>query len=138
MTSDALSRPFPHAKTHLWRAIVADLAFWTAAGLLAALLSVPIGNLIDVRPLWFAVGAAGLAAGGVGLLFLLGRVLPVSRGLVWAFALTNLVVAPVLWVAAFMGALPLSAAGNRGLAMCGDAMLILGLYQLYALRQRTG
>jgi hypothetical protein len=138
MTSEALSRSFPHANAHLWRAVAADLAFWTAAGLLAALLSVPIGNLIDVRPLWFAVGAAGLAAFSVGSLFVLDRMRPVSRRLVWGFALGNLAGAPVAWLAAFLGWLPLSAAGNWGLAMCADAAFILGLYQLYVVRQRTG
>jgi hypothetical protein len=133
MTSQSLSRSIPHDP--LWPAIFADLAFWTVAGLLGALLSVPIGNLADVRPLWFAVGAGSLALAGVALLLGLGRLRPVSRGLVWAFAVGNFALAPLVWLAAVAGWLPLSSAGNWALASLGDAMLVLGLYQVWVLRK---
>jgi hypothetical protein len=137
MTSDALSRTLPQASDRLWPAIFADLAFWTATGGLAALLSVPIGRLIDVRPLWLAVGAAGLAAVSAGLVFLLDRLRPASRRIVWGFALGNLAAAPVLWLAALFGWLPLSSAANWALAACAYAMFVLCLYQLYVLRRRA-
>ena len=137
MTSDALPQSFSHADDRLWRAIVADLAFWTIAGALAAAVSAPIGDLIDVRPLWFAMGAAGLAAVSVASLLGLNRMRPVSRQLVWGFAIGNLVLAPMVWLTALLGWLPLSSFANWGLAACADAMFLLGLYQLYALRRRT-
>jgi hypothetical protein len=136
MTSDALYGPVSHANSHLWRGIVADLGFWTAAGVLVAVFSGPLGDVSGVRPLWLAVGAAGLAAGGVVLLLGLNRMRPVPRRLVWGFAATNLAAAPVVWLAALLGWLPLTPVGNWGLAACADAMFVLGLYQLYLLRQR--
>ena len=136
MTSDALYRSVPHGDARLWRAIAADLGFWTAAGVLAALFCVPIGGVIGVRPLWFAVAAAGLAVFATGLLVGLNRLRPVSRRLIWGFAVGNLVAAPVVWLAAFLAWLPLLPGGNWALAACADAMLIPGLYQLYLLRQR--
>jgi hypothetical protein len=132
MTSQSLSR----SHDHLWPAVFADLAFWTVAGLLGALLCVPIGDLANVRPLWFAVGAGALGIVAFGLLLGLGRLRPVSRGLVWSFAVGNLALAPVVWLTAFAGWLPLSSAGNWALALCGDAMLVLGLYQWSVLRKR--
>lgn len=135
MTSDALSRSVPNANTYLWRGIAADLGFWTTAGILAALLCVPIGDLIGVQPLWVAAGAAGLAAVSAGLFVGLTRLRPVSRQLVWGFAVGNLAAAPVVWLAALLAWLPLTPGGNWGLAACADAMLVLGLYQLYLLRK---
>jgi hypothetical protein len=121
----------------LWNGIVADLGFWTAAGVLAALFSVPLGGVSGVRPLWLAGGATGLAALGIVLLVGLSRLRPVPRRLVWGFAITNLASAPVVWLAALLGWLPLTAVGNWALAACADAMLLLSLYQLYLLRQRV-
>lgn len=135
MTTDAYSPSLAHTDDQLWRAILADLGFWAVAGSLAALLALPVGNLIDIRPLWFALSAAGLAVASVGLLVVLGRQRPVSRGLVRGLAIGNVAVAPVLWLTAFLGWLPLSTAGNWGLALCADAMFLIGLYQLYALRR---
>src|SRR5262245_26457150 len=108
MTSDAISRSIPTADDHLWRAIVADLAFWTVAGAVAGMLSAPIGHLIDVRPLYLAIGAGGLAVVSVGLLLGLNRTRPVSRALVWGFAVGNLALAPLGWLTALFGWLPLS------------------------------
>jgi hypothetical protein len=137
MTSDALYGPVSDGNTHLRKGIVADLGFWTAAGVLAALFSAPLGGVSGVRPLWLAVGAAGLAAVGVVLLVGLSRLRPVSRRLVWGFAIANFVAAPVVWLASLLGWLPLTSVGNWGLAVCADAMFVLGLYQLYLLRQRA-
>jgi hypothetical protein len=137
MTSQSVSRSQDQSQDQLWPAVFADLAFWTVAGLLGALLCVPIGDLADIRPLWVAVGAAGLGVVAFALLLGLGRLRPVSRGLVWAFAIGNFALAPGVWLTAFAGWLPLSSAGNWALAVCGDAMLVLGLYQLSVLRKRT-
>ena len=120
----------------LWRGISADLGFWTAAGAIGAVLSVPISDAIGVRPLWFAVGAAGLAVAAAALFVGLNRRRPVSRQLVWSFAAGNLALAPVVWLAVFLGWLPLTPAGKWGLAACADVMLVLGLYQLYTLRRQ--
>jgi bacteriorhodopsin len=123
--------------THLWKGIVADLGFWTAAGLLAALFSVPLGDVTGVEPLWLAAGAAGLVATAVVLFVGLNRLRPVPRQLVWSFAVANFASAPALWLTALLGWLPVTAVGNWALAACADAMFLLGLYQLYLLRQRA-
>ena len=72
-----------------------------------------------------------------GPLMLLGlnRMRP-TRGLIAGFVVTNLVLAPLSGAAAVLGWLPLSTAGNWALADAGVIMLVLGLWQFNALRQR--
>jgi hypothetical protein len=48
---------------------------------------------------------------------------------------SNLLLAPTVWVAAALGWLSLSTAGNWALAGAGDAALVLGIWQLAASRR---
>jgi hypothetical protein len=54
---------------------------------------------------------------------------------VLGFGVSNLLLVPTLWAAALGGWLPLSAAGNWALAGAGDVALVLGIWQLNALRR---
>ena len=81
------------------------------------------------------VGGLSFLVGGAVLLFGLNRIRPTSRGLVLSFGVSNLLLAPTLWAAAALGWLPLSAAGNWALAGAGDVALVLGIWQLAALRR---
>ena len=58
-----------------------------------------------------------------------------TRGLVAAFVVTNFVLAPLAWAAAWFGWLGLSRAGNWALADAGLVMLALGAWQLTAFRR---
>ncbi len=81
-------------------------------------------------------GGLSFVVFGVVLLLGLNRIRPTPRGLVASFAVTNFLLAPLVWAAAFFGWLPLSAAGNWALADAGAVMLVLGVWQLSALRRR--
>ena len=130
MTSTAISRPTDSSRR---RPLRADLIFWTAAGAVVAALSrplsgdwgVPRGVLLDV----------GLVFAVFGPVMLLGlnRIRP-TRGLVAGFVVTNFVLAPLAWAAAGFDWLSLSRAGNWALADAGVIMLVLGSWQLSALR----
>jgi hypothetical protein len=120
-----------------WRSIRADLVFWTLAGAVVAALS---GQLAD----WWNVPRSALLGGGLAflvvgvvLLFGLNRIRPTTGGLVASFVVTNFLLAPIVWAAAFFGWLRLSAAGNWALADAGVVMLVLGIWQLTALRRRA-
>jgi hypothetical protein len=119
-----------------WRSIVADLGFWTVVGAVVAALSGRLGD-------WWNVPRAVLLEGGLAfvvlgpiLLFGLNRARPTTRGLVASFVVTNFLLAPIVWAAAMFGWLRLSAAGNWALADAGVVMLVLGIWQLTALRRR--
>ena len=60
----------------------------------------------------------------------------VSRGLVASFVVTNFLLAPITAAAAWFGWLGLSAAGNWALADAAAVMLVLGVWQLTAVRPR--
>ena len=104
-------------------------------GGVVAALSGPLGDWWNVpRAELFGGGSAFLVA-GIALLFGLHRIRPTSRGLVLGFGVSNLLLVPTLWAAALGGWLPLSAAGNWALAGAGDVALVLGIWQLTALRR---
>jgi hypothetical protein len=65
----------------------------------------------------------------------LNRMRP-TRGLVAGFVVTNFLLAPLAWAAAWFGWLGLSHAGNWALVAAGAVMLVLGAWQLTALRRR--
>jgi hypothetical protein len=133
MTSTSFSVPARRSDDTRWRSIRADLVFWTVAGAVVAALDRPLGD-------WWNVPRAVLLAGGLsfvvlGVILLLGlnRTRPTPRGLVASFVVTNFLLAPIVWAAAFFDWLPLSAAGNWALADAGVVMLVLGVWQLTAL-----
>jgi hypothetical protein len=136
MTSTSISanpRPTDSARR---RSLRADLAFWTAAGAVVAALSEPLAHSWQVpRAVLLDVG---LAFAVLGPLLLLGlyRMRRVSRGLATAFVVTNFLLAPITAAAAWFGWLGLSAAGNWALADAAAVMLVLGFWQLTALRRR--
>lgn len=133
MTTDTLA---PSSTTHLLhRSIVVDLAFWTIVGIAAAALAVPAADLIAVQTVWLAVAAVTLAVVSGAALLGLGRLRPMPRAVVRAFAVFNLVGAPLVYVAAFFGWIPMNTAGTWALVLAGDAMLLLGIYQAFALRR---
>jgi hypothetical protein len=135
MTSATISRSSRHADHARWRSIRADLGFWTVAGAVVAALSGPLSEWWNVpRVELFVVGLSFLV-GGPALLFGLNRIRPTARGLVLGFGVSNLLLAPALWVVASLRELPLSAAGNWALAGAGDVALVLGVWQLIALRR---
>ena len=115
---------------------MADLGFWTVVGAVVAALSGRLGAWWNVPRAELLVGGLAFLVGGVVLMFGLNRIRPASRGLVLSFGVSNLLLAPTLWAAAALGWLPLSAAGNWALAGAGDAAIVLGIWQLIALRRR--
>ena len=82
------------------------------------------------------VGGLSFAVFGPVLLLGLTRIHRVSRGLVTGFVVTNFLLAPITAAAAWFGWLGLSAAGNWALADAAAVMLVLGFWQLAALRRR--
>jgi hypothetical protein len=131
MTSTAISRPTDSSRR---RPLRADLIFWTAVGAVVAALSRPLSDS------WGAPRAVlldvGLVFAILGPVMLLGvnRMRP-TRGLVAGFVVTNAVLAPIAWAAAGLDWLGLSRAGNWALADAGVIMLVLGVWQLAALRR---
>ena len=132
VTISARTRPTDATR---WRPVRADLVFWTVVGAVVAAFSGPLGD-------WWNVSRAGLLIGGLAflvsvpaLLFGLNRIRPTSRGLVLGFGVSNLLLVPTLWALALRGLLPLSTAGNWALAGAGDVALLLGVWQLTALRR---
>jgi len=128
----ATSRQTDHAR---WRSIRADLVFWTGVGAVVAAFSGPLADWWRAPSSELLVGGLSFLVGGVGLLLGLSRLRPTPRALVAGFGVSNLLLAPILWVAAFFGWLPLSAAGNWALADAGAVALGLGVWQLTALRR---
>jgi hypothetical protein len=136
MTSTSISanpRPTDSARR---RSLGADLVFWTAAGAVVAALSGPLAHSWQVSRTALLVGGLSFAVFGPVLLLGLNRIRRVSRGLVTGFVVTNFLLAPITAAAAWFGWLGLSAAGNWALADAAAVMLVLGCWQLTALRRR--
>lgn len=134
MTSNSISNRYRTTADGRWRSIAADLTFWSVVGASVAALSGPLGRLWSVSQPALAVGGVAFAVLGPGLLVGLSRTRPTPRGLVWSFGLSNLALAPLLWVAAELRWLPLSTAGNWALVSAGVVALVLGVWQLSTLR----
>jgi hypothetical protein len=135
MTSEQISRRSSKTEDAAWWSIVADLAFWSVAGAIGAALSERLGKWWGIpHGVLLAVGLAFLV-GGAGSLFALDRFRPTSRWLAWGFGVFNLVLAPLAWVAALSGWLGLSTAGDRALGWAGGVALVLGIWQLSAVRR---
>jgi hypothetical protein len=100
-----------------------------------AAFSGPLGNWWNVPRAELFIGGLAFVVAGVVLLFGLNRIRPTSAGLVLGFGVSNLLLAPTMWALALRGWLPLSAAGNWALAGAGDVALVLGIWQLTALRR---
>ncbi|MGH3532393.1 MAG: hypothetical protein ACRDT5_06785 [Mycobacterium sp.] len=135
MTSELVSDSHSQTDDGRRRSIFADLAFWSLAGAIVATLSGPLGDWWSVPHAALLAGGLAFLVGGVGLLFGLNRIRPTPRHLVWGFGVFNLIVAPIVWAAALNGWLPLSEPGNWALACAGGAALVLGGWQLNALRR---
>jgi hypothetical protein len=136
MTNTSISanpRPTESARR---RSLRADLGFWTAAGAVIAALSGPLAHSWQVSRTVLLVGGLSFAVFGPVLLLGLNRIRRVSRGLVTGFVVTNFLLAPITAAAAWFGWLGLSAAGNWALADAAAVMLVLGFWQLTALRRR--
>jgi hypothetical protein len=135
MISTSISvEPRPTDATR-WRCIRADLVFWTIVGAVVAVLDRPLGDWWRVSHSVLLAGGLSFLLGGIGLLFGLNRLRPTPRALVAGFGVSNLVLAPITWAAAWFGWLPLTAAGNWALADAGAVALGLGVWQLTALRR---
>ena len=135
MTNSSISanlRPIDSARS---RPLRADLVFWTSAGAVVAALSGPLARWWDVPRAVLLDGGLVFAVLGPILLLGINRMRP-TRGLVAGFAVTNLLLAPMAWAAAWFGWLGLSRAGDWALADAGAVMLVLGVWQLTALRRR--
>jgi hypothetical protein len=113
----------------------ADLVFWTSAGAVVAALSGSLARWWDVPRAVLLDGGLVFAVLGPILLLSINRMSP-TRGLVAGFVVTNFLLAPLAWAAAWFGWLGLSRAGNAALADAGVVMLVLGAWQLAALRRR--
>lgn len=135
MTTAAISTKTHPTDPTRWHSIRADLVFWTVAGAVVAALSGPLGDWWNVPGAELLIGGLAFVVAGVALLFGLNRIRPTSRGLVLAFGVSNLLLAPTLWALASLRELPLSVAGNWALAGAGDVALVLGVWQLTALRR---
>jgi hypothetical protein len=134
MTSASISTK-PRTDVTRWRAIAADLIFWTAVGGAVAAWNRLLGDWWNVPREALLIGGLTFLVGGVVLLLGLNRIRPTPGGLVASFAATNFLLAPIVWAAALFGWLQLSAAGNWALADAGVVMLVLGIWQLTALRR---
>jgi hypothetical protein len=95
----------------------------------------PLGDWWSVPHALLLAGGLSFLVGGVGLLLGLNRIRPTPPGLVAGFGVSNLLLAPIMWAAASLGWLPLSAAGNWALADAGAVALVLGVWQLTAMRR---
>lgn len=137
MTSKLISHGDSQTDDARWRSIVADLAFWSVVGAIAATLSGPLGDWWRAPQAVLITGGLAFVIAGVVLLFGLSRKRPISRSLVRAFSLSNLVVALIAWLAALFGWFPLSGPGNWALAAAGGVALALGLWQLSTVRRST-
>jgi hypothetical protein len=137
MTSTSISTRSRQLDQPRWRSIRADLVFWTLAGAAVAALSGRLGDWWNVPRSALLDGGLAFLVIGVVLLFGLNRIRPTTGGLVASFVVTNFLLAPIVWAAAFFGWLRLSAAGNWALADAGVVMLVLGIWQLTALRRRA-
>jgi hypothetical protein len=133
MTTTSIStRPIGSTRK---RSLRADLVFWTSAGAVVAALSGPLAH-------WWGVPRAVLLDGGLVfavlgpiLLLAINRMRP-TRALVAGFVVTNVLLAPLTAAAAWFGWLRLSGPGNWALADAAAVMLVLGVWQLTALRRR--
>ncbi len=133
MTSEQISRSSHKAGDAARWSIVADLAFWSVAGAIAAALSERLGKWWGIEHEVLLVVGLAFVAVGPGLLVALNRVRPTPLPLVSAFAVSNLVLAPLAWAAAWSGWLGLSTSGDRALGWAGGVALVLGIWQLSAL-----
>jgi hypothetical protein len=136
MTNASISRSSDPITDTRWRSVGTDLAFWTVVGAVVAALSGPLAHSWQVSRTALLVGGLSFAVFGPILLLGLYRLRPVARGLVASFVVTNFVLAPITAAAAWLGWLGLSAAGNWALADAAAVMLVLGFWQLTALRRR--
>jgi hypothetical protein len=135
MTSTSISTGPRQADSARWRSIRADLAFWTAAGAVVAAFSAPLADWWQVSRAVLLVGGVSFAVLGPVLLLGLNRSRPVPGGVAAGFVVTNFLLAPVAAAAAWFGWLGLTAAGNWALADAAAIMLVLGVWQLVALRR---
>lgn len=134
MTTTSISTTSRHVDLPRWRSIRADLVFWTAAGAVVAALSRPLADWWSAPRAVLLDGGLAFLVGGIGLLFALYRARPTPRRLVAGFVVTNLLLAPITLAAAAFDWLGLSRAGNWALADAAAVMLVLGVWQLTALR----
>ncbi|OBI47567.1 hypothetical protein A5707_19025 [Mycobacterium kyorinense] len=130
MTREIISSSRNQTDDGRWRSIFADLAFWSLAGAIVAALSGPLGDWWSVPHPALLAGGLSFLVGGVGLLFWLNRMRPIPRRLVRGFGVFNLIFAPVVWVTAWYGWLPLSESGNWALVAAGVIAIVLGGWQL--------
>lgn len=104
-------------------------------GAVVAAFSGPLGNWWNISHAALLVGGLAFLVGGGALLVVLNGPRSTARGLLLAFGVSNLLLAPTLCVMALGGWLPLSTAGNWALAGAGDVALVLGIWQISALRR---
>lgn len=135
MTSNVISHGDSRTDDPRWRSIVADLAFWSVVGAIAATVSGPLGDWWHAPQTVLIAGGLAFVIAGVVLLFGLNRQRPISRSLVRAFGLSNLVVALIAWPAALFGWFPLSGPGRWALVAAGGVALALGVWQLSTMRR---
>jgi hypothetical protein len=138
MTSEHISRSSNKAGDAARWSIVADLAFWSVAGAFGAALSQRLGKSWGIQHEVLLVVGLLFVVVGPGMLIALNRVRPTPLPLLSAFAVFNLVLAPLAWAAALSGWLGLSAAGDEALAWAGGIALVLGIWQLSALLRCSG
>jgi hypothetical protein len=136
MTTASVSSGTRPTDATRWRSIRADLVFWTVAGAVVAALSGQLGDWWNVSRSALLTGGLSFVVLGIALLLGLNRSRPTPRRLVASFAVTNFLLAPIVWAVALFGWSPLSAAGDWALTAAGAVMLVLGIWQLTALRRR--
>jgi hypothetical protein len=135
MTTTSISATSSQTDHARWRSIRADLVFWTAAGAVVAAFSGPLADWWRAPHSELLVGGLSFVVLGIILLLGLNRIRPTPGGLVAGFVVTNFLLAPIAWAAAWFGWLALSRAGNWALADAGAVMLVLGVWQFTALRR---
>lgn len=113
--------------------VKADIVWWGAVGLVL-LAAGPFGDVLGVRATVLAAVGGGLALAGVLLWMWVGRTHLSSRAVSFAFAVTNLVLAPVVAVLAVLQLPALTRAGHGALWVVSAVLLALGAWQLKASR----
>ena len=119
----------------LRHSVLIDLIGWSVVGGAVAVSSGPLAALLSVPATWLFAIALAFPVIGLASLWLLERSIGYSRKMVGWFALLNLDVGVLLWLALLTGWLPVDGARWWALAGVADLCLLFGIIQFLAWRK---